>query len=784
MGVVNTIIMPSHYKKLVLIDAHAVIHRAYHALPDFVSATGEPTGALYGLASMLLKLLADLKPDYVVAAYDLPGPTFRKQLYDAYKAGRVKAEDDLIKQLQRSRAIFSAFHIPIYDAPGFEADDIIGTIVEQVKTNSSLEVIIATGDTDTFQLVSGQQVRVLIPKRGISETVLYDEGAVTERYGFKPTLLPDYKGLAGDPSDNIVGVKGVGDKTATTLIKTFGPLEFLYKKLKTDPTKVLAAGITPRILKLLVENEEEAMFSKTLGLIRRDAPINFTLPQQTWTEGFSKESAVKLFEELGFRSLVSRLLSQAGATSSPTPATPAPKTESLPKHLALMVWLLDSELAEPSWSDVKRLVGETDSEEKLLAKLREVDLLKIYSEIELPLTPVLEAATAHGLLVDTKHLRVLSTTYHQELAILTTKIYKLVGKEFNLNSPKQLATVLFDDLALGRSGLKKTPGGLRSTKESELAKLRDAHPAVGFILEYRELQKIISTYVDNLLLLVDQHQRLHTTFKQTGSATGRLSSTQPNLQNIPIAGSRSHDLRQAFIAPPGYRLVSFDYSQIEIRVLAWLSGDPALLEIFKRGEDVHTAVAARVFGVAPEAVTKDMRRQAKVINFGIIYGMGVNALKANLGGSRQEAVEFYRHYFETFPTVRAYLEQVKTEARTKGYTTTWFGRRRYFPGLQSPIPYIRAMNERMATNAPLQGTAADIVKLAMVAVDKLLTERNLKNKIHLILQVHDELIYEVAESVGEEMLILIKTTMEDVVKTKAPIPFTVNHTSGRTWAEL
>lgn len=773
--------MTKHHKKLVLIDAHAVIHRAYHALPDFVSAKGEPTGALYGLASILLKLLADLKPDYVVAAYDLPGPTFRKQLYDAYKAGRVKAEDDLIKQLQRSRAIFSAFHIPIYDAPGFEADDIIGTIVEQVKTDSRLEVIIATGDTDTFQLVSGQRVRVLIPKRGISETVLYDEGAVEDRYGFKPPLLPDYKGLAGDPSDNIIGVKGVGEKTATTLIKAFGPLESLFKQLKKDSTKVLATGVTPRIIKILLENEEEAMFSKTLGLIRRDAPINFTLPRQTWSKSFSKEPSVELFEELGFRSLVSRLPTQAGVTGSPTPA---PKTESLPKHLALMVWLLDSELADPSWGDVKRLVGETNFEEKLLTKLQEVDLLKIYSEIESPLTPVLEAATTHGLLVDIKHLRVLSNTYHQELAILTTKIYKLVGKEFNLNSPKQLATVLFDDLALGRSGLKKTPGGLRSTKESELTKLRDAHPAVGFILEYRELQKIISTYVDNLLLLVDQHQRLHTTFKQTGSATGRLSSTQPNLQNIPIAGSRSHDLRQAFIAPPGYRLVSFDYSQIEIRVLAWLSGDPALLEIFKRGEDVHTAVAARVFGVAPEAVTKDMRRQAKVINFGIIYGMGVNALKANLGGSRQEAVEFYGHYFETFPTVRAYLEQVKTEARTKGYTNTWFGRRRYFPGLKSPIPYIRAMNERMATNAPLQGTAADIVKLAMVAVDKLLTERELKNQIHLILQIHDELIYEVAESVGEEILSLIKTTMEDVVKTEAPIPFTVNHTSGPTWADL
>ncbi len=560
-------------------------------------------------------------------------------------------------------------------------------------------------------------------------------------------------------------------------------MESLFKQLKKDSTKVLATGVTPRIIKILLENEEEAMFSKTLGLIRRDAPINFTLPQQTWAGGFSKEQSTKLFEELGFRSLVSRL---PGFTI--TTSTPALKTESLPKPLALMVWLLDSELADPNWSDVTKLLGQTDSEaetkEKLLTKLKEVDLLKIYSKIELPLTPVLEAATAHGLLVDTKHLRVLSNTYHQELAILTIKIYKLVGKEFNLNSPKQLAAVLFDDLALGRSGLKKTPGGLRSTKESELAKLRDAHPVVGFILEYRELQKIISTYVDNLLLLVDQHQRLHTTFKQTGSATGRLSSTQPNLQNIPIAGSRSHDLRQAFIAPAGYRLVSFDYSQIEIRVLAWLSGDPQLLEIFKRGEDVHTAVAARVFGVAPEAVTKDMRRQAKVINFGIIYGMGVNALKANLGGSRQEAVEFYRHYFETFPTVRAYLEKVKTEARTKGYTTTWFGRRRYFAGLKSPIPYIRAMHERMAMNAPLQGTAADIVKLAMVAVDKLLIERQLKNKIHLILQVHDELIYEVAESVGEETLILIKTTMEEVVKNKAPIPFSVNHHSGRTWAEL
>ncbi|MEK7650815.1 MAG: DNA polymerase [Patescibacteria group bacterium] len=774
-------------KKLILLDAHAIIHRAYHALPDFQNSAGVPTGALYGIAAMLVKIINELKPDYLVACYDRAEATFRKQIYDDYKAGRAKTEDNLVAQLESSRELFTSFNIPIYDLAGFEADDMIGTIVEQIKqdkTQKNTQVIIASGDMDTLQLVDDEKVVVYTLKKGINDTILYDEQKVVERFGFKPELLPDWKGLRGDPSDNIIGIAGIGEKTATILITKFGKLEEIYKKLKDKKVEkenfkiFREAGLTDRIIKLLKDGEEEAIFSKTLATIRRDAGIKFVWPEKVWRESVDLEKVDELFKKLEFRTLGTRVrsaLSGEAVISAKTPAKPEP--EILESELAIAVGLLDSEVGSaPTREDLERLGGE----EKVLAELKKTNLQKVYENIELPLVAILEKAQEHGILVDVKYLKKLSEQYHAEQTEIEQRIYKTVGQEFNLNSPKQLAEILFDKLML-KTG-KKTAGGARSTKESELIKLQDSHPVIADILAYRELQKLLSTYIDSLPNLVDKNGRLHSKLHQLGAATGRMSSSDPNLQNIPASGERATEIRRAFLASPGYAWCACDYSQIEMRVLAALSGDQELIRIFNAGEDVHTSVAVRVFKVKPENVTKEMRRRAKVINFGIVYGMGVNALKANLGTSRDEAQKFYDDYFANFPSIQNYFEEVKTNARKLGYTETFFGRRRYFSGLKSSLPFVRAMNERMAVNAPLQGTAADIVKIAMREVDELIQKNKWQDSVHLLLQVHDELIYEIKSEKVDEILPQIKQAMENVKGLSVPLVATAG--SGPNWAEV
>jgi DNA polymerase-1 len=402
--------------------------------------------------------------------------------------------------------------------------------------------------------------------------------------------------------------------------------------------------------------------------------------------------------------------------------------------------------------------------------------------VELPLIPILARAKEKGIMVDKDYLAKISVDYHKQLAESEKMIFDAAGGEFNVNSPKQLSEVLFTKLNLKIKGLKKTGGGVTSTRESELLKLKDEHPIVNEILVYREIQKLLSTYIDNLPKLLDEHNRLHTTFNQAGTTTGRMSSTEPNLQNIPARGGLGAVVRNAFIAPKGTLLIGLDYSQIEMRVLAVLSKDPGLTKIFVEGEDVHTSVASLVFGVKSEEVTKEMRRKAKVINFGIIYGMGVNALRANLGSTREEAQKFYDDYFAKLPKIREYFDNCLSEARGLGYTETMFGRRRYFAGIKSKLPFVRAMAERMAMNAPIQGSAADIVKLAMIKADKVLEKAGLGEKARLLLQVHDELIFEVEEKDVEEAEKIIAEAMESVVPGK--IKFTVSRASGKNWGEL
>ncbi len=807
-------------KRLIILDTHAILHRAYHALPDFSSSKGEPTGALYGLVSMLTKIITDLKPDYIIATLDLPSPTYRHIAFADYKAHRIATDGDLVSQIIRSRDVLDAFAIPRYECEGFEADDVIGTIVEEMKGNNDIDLIIASGDMDTLQLVDDERVRVYTLKKGINDTILYDEKAVVARFDFVPALIPDYKGLRGDQSDNIPGVKGVGEKTAQILISKFGTLEEVYKVLKNYPDNARAVGLKEGMLKKLLEQEEGAEFSKMLATIRRDAPIDFVLPEKEWRESIDHDTLFNMLAEFDFRTLMPRVEKLFGNSGTQVGQPPqqtrgeksglagqgdprtfrkefAEEVASLAilipddefEKVAIATWVLDSNITQPTLDDVYRIGNSTDfteAKEYILKEIKSRDLLFVYEKIELPLTSILRQMEQYGVRVDATFLQKLSIEYHAQLNVLSQKIYAAAEGEFNINSPKQLGEVLFDRLGLGIKNQKKTASGTRSTRESELQKMRDSHPIIVDILAHRELQKLLSTYIDSIPTQLDENSRLHTSFIQTGTTTGRLASQNPNLQNIPIKTELGRAIRHAFVADEGMVLLSFDYSQIELRVAALLSGDEGLIEIFKGEGDIHTEVATRVFHVAPEEVTYEQRRRAKVINFGILYGMGVNALRESLGTTRKEAQEFYNQYFEAFPRLAEYIDEVKADVARLGYTETFFGRRRYFEGINSPIPYIRSSAERMAVNAPLQGTSADILKLAMIAIDEMFMKEKMHEDIRMLMQVHDELVFEVTEGEVERIAIRIKEIMEDCIADNESrgIPFLVEGKVGTNWGNM
>ena len=787
-------------KRIILLDSHAILHRAYHALPDFMSSKGEPTGGLYGLATMILKIIEELKPYYVIATYDLPQATYRHEAYKDYKAGRAKTDPNLVAQIIRSRDVFEAFSIPIYDKAGFEADDMLGTICELLKKDKDVEIVIASGDMDTMQLVVEDKVQVYTLKKGIKDTILYNEKAVVERYGFVPLLLPDYKGLRGDPSDNIIGIKGIGEKTATILIQKFGTIEQIYKALKKDKKQFKEAGITDRIVGLLEEGEEEALFSKMLATIRRDAPIDFSLPEKAWKESVDMKKVDELFKTLEFRSLsvrVKEVLGLSDAFGDDVVATEeAPKilediNPVVLKETALALSVLDSTIAEPQLEDIlsfARAESFGKAREHILAEIEKRNLKRVYAEIELPLMPVLEKMHENGIKVDKEYLKELSIKYHKDLEKIQGEIWKHAGEEFNINSPKQLGEILFVKMGLKAKGQKKTAGGAMSTRESELEKLRELHPVIENILRYRELQKLLSTYIDTLPTLMEKDGRVHTRYVQIGAATGRMASKDPNLQNIPIKSELGRNIRKGFIAEKGFKLAALDYSQIELRLAAILSGDTQLLEIFTSGRDVHTEVAARVFKIDAAKVDKEMRRKAKVINFGILYGMGVNALRANLGKgtTREEAQLFFNEYFNTFTGLAAYLNKVKAEAERNGYTETMFGRRRYFEGITSKIQFIKAAAERMAINAPIQGTQADIIKIAMVRIDEYMSKEKLGDKARMLLQVHDELIFEVSDTILAQFTEKVRSIMQEVLPTSETkgVPILANCNVGVSWGEM
>lgn len=780
-------------KRIVLLDTHAILHRAYHALPDFVAPDGSPTGALYGLVTMLLKLGSDLTPDYIVACYDLPGPTYRHHAFEGYKATREKMEDALSSQIEKSRTLLAAFGIPVYEAPGFEADDILGTIAAQTKKQKDIEIVIASGDMDTMQLVTDGHVRVFTLKKGIKETILYDEAAVVERFGFRPTLLPDFKGLRGDPSDNIPGIHGIGEKTATILITNFGGITDIYKTIKKDPEAIRNAGITERMLQKLIEGEEDALFSKELATIRTDAPITFSLPTKPWQEGIDIDTIVSLFDAYAFRTLTQRVRTLKGVQESAESIQATEPKEDIDEVLLakakIALWLLDSERTNPGYEEVLDYTQKKnlrEAHEHLLLLLEKDTLLRVYTDIELPLIPVVMRMKERGVLIDRTYLHELSVTYHKELEAIERDIYELAGTTFNINSPKQLGDILFGTLELEVKGVKKTATGQRSTRESELAKIADQHPIVAKILTHRELSKLLSTYIDTIPNLLGDDSRLHADFIQTGTTTGRMASQNPNMQNLPIRTEHGKNIRKAITAPEGFSILALDYSQIELRIAAILSGDEKLTRVFLEGRDIHLAVAAEVFGVPPEEVDKEMRRRAKVINFGILYGMGVSALMQNLGTSRKEAQDFYNHYFESFPGITHYLNKTKDEVRRLGYTETLYGRKRRFPGIRSPLPYVVAQAERMAINAPIQGTQSDIIKIAMSRIHQQIEKNKWNNDAYMIMQVHDELVFEVRDEIVDDAIHVFSEIMEGVLPKNESrgITLKVDAETGVSWGDM
>ncbi|MDE2057255.1 MAG: hypothetical protein KGI78_00180, partial [Patescibacteria group bacterium] len=610
-------------KRLVLLDTHAIIHRAYHALPEFTGPDGRPTGALYGLVAMLIKMVNDLEPDYIAACYDLPVPTVRHEAYEAYKGTRAALDDALAEQIERSREVFKAFSIPVYEKPGFEADDLLGTIARETK--GKVDVVIASGDMDTLQLVDDDRVRVYTLKKGLNDTILYDEEKVEERFGFGPALIPDLKSIMGDPSDNIKGVPGVGEGSALKLVASYGALEKLLAALKKKggvEAVAAKAGIQKRYAQLVLDHEEDARFSKALATIRTDAPIAFAIPATPWQEHADLVAILALLDSMGFRSLRDRAKKALGAAAGEEPGESASEDEAderavakrpaiAPERLAeakAMLWLISSDFTNPSLDDILAFTKQSEFDAAYAALEAEIAKLgrvrEVYEAIEKPLVPVIARMEARGVLVDPAILARLAHEYARELAKIEEAIFKAAGHPFNISSPKQMGVVLFDELGLVPDRQKRTAGGQRSTRESELEKIRELHPIVGDILEYRELKKLLSTYIENLPPLLDSEHRLHAEFIQTGTSTGRLASASPNLQNIPLHSARGQAIRHAFVAPPGFALVALDYSQIELRLAAILSGDEKLCDIFRAGRDVHREVAAMVFSVAPEAVDR------------------------------------------------------------------------------------------------------------------------------------------------------------------------------------
>ena len=884
-----------------LIDGTNYIYRAFFAIRGLATSRGFPTNAIYGFTNMLMKLCRDWEPDYIAVAFDAKGPTFRHEAYEPYKANRHAMPDELRPQIDPIKDVVRGFRITVIEEGGVEADDIIGTLAKRFG-EAGMRVVMASGDKDLMQLVSDNIVMVDTMK-----DISYDIEGVKGRFGVGPDRVIDILGLAGDSSDNVPGVPGVGEKTALKLVKQFGSLEEVLANAGTVPGKSLSGK--------LQAFAEQARMSKELVTIRTDVSVPFNLEDLRFREP-DVETLKEIFRRFEFPGLVARLgedgsreetgaadyrlvtdareraallgeLRSAGgfsfdlqltsdepsragiagvslcsetgkASYIPLVAHPGEEgreqrdadralaeigqllsDDTLSKYghnmktaaLALgrrgivlrgvaadvmvAAYILDPSrrgydltdlvqgqygLTIPSRKDLtgsgaKEIPLETVPVDVLvpyacrradcvfrltpiLAEgMEEAGLKKLFDDVEMPLIEVLAAMEEKGVFLDVDLLREISQQLGQLLEASEEKIYRLAGERFNINSPKQLQVILFEKLGLPRG--RKTKAGY-STDVDVLTNLARSYELPAEILSYRSLTKLRSTYVDALPLLVNPETgRVHTSYNQTATATGRLSSSNPNLQNIPIRTAEGKRIRQAFAAPAGYAIVSADYSQIELRILAHLSGDELLLEAFRSEDDIHTKTASDIFGVFPGMVSEEMRRQAKVINFGVIYGMSAFGLARELSISQKRAQEYIDGYFSRFSGVRAYLDQTLAEARTKGFVTTLLNRRRYLPEINGSHVQVRQFAERTAVNTPIQGTAADLIKVAMLRVAEAIEKRKLAAR--MIMQVHDELVFEVPAMEVEEVLALVKREMEGVIELQVPLK--VEIASGRNWDE-
>lgn len=712
-------------ERLVIFDGHALLHRAFHAMPPLTTSSGELVNAVYGFAMMMLKALGDLKPEYAAVAFDKPDPTFRHQQYSQYKANRMKSPDGLNEQHPRVVDVVRAMNIPIYEMSGYEADDVIATIARQAK--GRVEVMIVTGDKDSYQVV-GPNVKVFAPRKSFSDTVILDEKAVEEKMGVRPNQIPDLKGLAGDPSDNLPGVGGIGAAGAAKLLQKYDSIENLYKHLGELPE---------RQAKILADGAQDAVQSRDLATFDDQVPIRFDLEGARLSH-YNRSKVVELFTELEFKSLLNKLPEASKAYEE----TEAGQTS------------LFSEAAEPEHGRGPSM-----------------------DEPPNALTEVLDDMEKTGMQIDKKVLGKLKVDIDGRVDKLEWEIYSVVGHEFNLNSPKQLGDVLFDELKLPTA--KKGKFG-RSTAVDVLYTLKEAHPVISLILQYREVFKLKSTYVDALPVMIKEDGRIHSRLRDDVARTGRLSAGNPNLQNIPTKGELGQEIRRAFVAPKGSVLLKSDYNQIELRVMAHIADDPALKEIFEKNEDVHSTTAGWIFKKDLNEITADERRVAKTVNFGVLYGMSAFGLSQALSIDPKLAAEFIDRYYKKFAKVKEWQERIKKEAYGKGYVETLGGFRRHLLELQSSSFIQRRAGERMAINMPVQGTAAEVIKAAMIELYREFKEKKLKAK--LLLQVHDELVFEVPEEELEDVAMLVKEKMESTVSLDVPI--TVEMKVGPNWADM
>ncbi|MFC1638682.1 DNA polymerase I [Patescibacteria group bacterium] len=902
-------------KRLIVIDGHALVHRAWHALPPLTTKDGEVVSGAYGFVMILLKAIKELKPTHVAVTFDLAGPTFRHEEYEDYKATREEKPDELYEQFPICEEILEAMDIPVYTAEGYEADDVIGTIAKRVGGGKQAEVVVVTGDKDTLQLVD-DRVKVYTMRKGMTDTVLYDAAGVEEKMRIRPDQLVDYKALRGDPSDNIPGVRGIGDKGAVTLLSEYGTLENIYEHLD---------DIKDSLRKKLEESRDDAFMSQDLATIRQDVDLEFDFAdteyraatREQMAEIFERYQFVRLLNQLpkadsdegrraggqmdllgggaerergrgaensadeppqrevidiiddakaakelfarfaktkrvAFRSVTDgakvgaalELLAMCDGTGAHVMtgaavrgALPALKKLFAGKEIEFVCFDLKGELAMLSELEISlkgrpfdlmlasyllhagerrhtlesvlsfyrsvpppvkkpdeaeragRLVRELSHfmslADEFAAKLDEEDLRELFDDMELPLSRVLERMERNGVRIDTARLAELSKELNRKMVRLVGKIHRLAGGEFNVNSPAQLKEVLFDRLAISTEGIKKTAkGGGLSTAAAELEKIKGEHPMIPAILDYREVMKLQSTYVDALPPLVHPKTgRIHADFNQTVTATGRLSSSNPNLQNIPTAGTEyGKKVRDAFVAPRGHRLLAADYSQVELRIAAHIADEPTMKEAFRKKEDIHWRTAVEMFG---EENAVSHRRIAKAINFGILYGMGAMRLAASADISFAEARDYIDQYFALHGGIAEYIDSTKAAAAEDGYVETLFGRKRFFSNMHLMNPRERAEAERQAVNMPIQGTSADMIKLAMVELDRKFGHKygyGDDSPVKMILQVHDELVFEVKADLVDEVAATVKKSMEGVVKLDVPV--VVDLKTGLRWGEM